>query len=121
MARGEGDSEDAWPEEDPPLLDWCRAVRGSRSRAGAGGETEEAGGMGGEGRHGGEEEVRAAGGDGHTERQDSDSMVMAGQEEDEAAGVGGVITGPDLEPTVQPDPDPEPGLKPAWSCDGEGL
>lgn len=67
MARGEGDREEAWPEEDPPLLDWCRAVRGSRSKAGAGMEVEDrAGGVGregGEGRDWGEDGERAAGGD----------------------------------------------------------
>lgn len=52
MARGDGESEDAWPEEDPPLSDWCRAVRGSRSKAGAGRELE--GKAGGEGINGGE-------------------------------------------------------------------
>lgn len=41
MARGEGEREDAWPEDDPPLSDWCRAVRGSRSKAGAGRNVEE--------------------------------------------------------------------------------
>lgn len=47
-------------------------------------------------------------------------MVMAGQEEEEeeAAGVG---SEPDLEPTLEHDPYPEPELKPAWTFDGKGL
>lgn len=66
MARGEGETEEVWPE-DPPLSDWCRAVRGSKSKAGAGREVEgRAGGEGreeGEGRHGGEGGERADGGE----------------------------------------------------------
>lgn len=60
-------------------------MRGSRSKAGAGREVEDrAGGEskgGGEGRDGGEDGERAAGGDREGVKQDSDSMVMAGQEE----------------------------------------
>lgn len=54
-------------------------------------------------------------------------MVMAGQEEEQAAGVKKVSTGegadsgPDVEPTPEHDPDPKPGLKPAWTFDGKGL
>lgn len=67
MARGEGESEEAWPEEDPPLSDWCRAVRGSKSKAGAGREEEDSaegeGREGGDGWHGGEDGERAERGD----------------------------------------------------------
>lgn len=130
MARGEGEREEAWPEEDPPLLDWCRAVRGSRSRAGAGGGVEDrAGGVGrggGEGRDGDEDGERAATGDWDA-IEDSDSIVMAGQEEEEDAGVMKVSTGtrvdsgPELEPTLEHDPEPEPELIPVWTFDGNGL
>ncbi len=50
-------------------------------------------------------------------------MVMAGQEEEEAAGVGRLSTGagadrtPDLEPTLENDPESE--LKPSWTFDGK--
>lgn len=48
MARGEGESEEAWQDDDPPLSDWCRAVSGSRSKAGVVREVEgRAGGEGG--------------------------------------------------------------------------
>lgn len=60
-------------------------------------------------------------------KEDSDSMVMAGQEEEGDAGVGKVSTGagadsrPDLEPTLEHDAEPEPELKSAWTLDGNGL
>lgn len=76
MARGEGDREEAWPEEEPPLSGWFRAVRGSRSNVGAEGE-----------------ELREEGTDGETTaeatwglKEDSKSTVMSGQEDGEDAG-----------------------------------
>lgn len=57
-------------------------------------------------------------------------MVMAGQEEEEAAGVekvstgahgAGADSGPGLEPTLEHDPSPESELRPAWTFDGKGL
>lgn len=53
-------------------------------------------------------------------------MVMAGQEEEGAAGVTKVSTGEGVdsgpvEPTPGHDPDPRPGLKPAWTFAGKGL
>lgn len=69
MARGEGEREEAWPEEDPPLLNWWGTLKGSKSKMVAGREVM----TGGEGGQGGE---RVAGAERTTE--DSVSMVMAG-------------------------------------------
>lgn len=104
MARGEGEREEAWPEEAEARSDWCRAVRGSKSKAGAGRKEEV--GEGGEER--GEDGERAAGGD----WDDSGSTVMVGQEEEGGAGGRRVRTGPAGEDGgLEPGPDP---LKPAW-------
>lgn len=62
MARGDGEREEAWPEDDPPLSDWCRAVSGSRSRAGAGREEGDRG-------------------DGDATEDVSDSTAMTGQDD----------------------------------------
>lgn len=54
-------------------------------------------------------------------KEDADSMVIAGQEEEEKedAGVGpGEDRAPDLELTAEHVPDPGPELKPAWTSDG---
>jgi len=112
VARGEGEREEAWPGEEPPLLHWCRAVRGSRSNAGAGREGEEGRGEDGE---------RAATGDWQGVKEDS--MVMDGKEEEEEAGVVKESTGaPGLEPTLESfDADPEPEPKPAWTLNADGL
>lgn len=72
MARGEGARDDAWPEEEPPLSGCCKAVRGSKSRAGAARE----------GGDRGEEGGRTAKG----EREVSGSTVMAGLKEEVASG-----------------------------------
>lgn len=48
-------------------------------------------------------------------KEDSGSMVMAGQEDGEDAGVGKVSTGAGVD--SGPDPVPEP----AWTFDGNGL
>lgn len=119
VARGEGEREDAWPEEEPPLLDWCSAVRGSRSKAGAGREVEDEAGR--EGRDG----ERTAG----EVKEDSDSMVMAGQAEEEEEDPGvmkfstgtGADSGSDLTPMLVHEPDLELELKPAWTFDGNAL
>lgn len=81
MARGEGEREEAWPDEAEvaPRSDWCRAVRGSKSRAGARREVEV--GDGGEGR--GEEDDGASG-----EDKDSRFTIMAGQGREEEEGAG---------------------------------
>lgn len=68
MARGEGESEEAWPDDEPPLSDWCRAVSGSKSKAGAGREQEgraggEEGRKGEQGREEGEDGDRTEQGD----------------------------------------------------------
>lgn len=90
------------------MLDWCIAVRGSRSKAGAGRKVED--------KERGEDGERATG-------VQDDSIVIAGQEEGEDAGVVNVSTGAGtdsgfvLEPTLVQDPE----LNPAWIFDGNGL
>lgn len=111
------------------MLDWCRAVRGSRSRAGAGREIEDR--TGGERMDGGEEMDAGERAEGDWERvkEDSDSMVMAGQKEEEEGVVGvgkvstggGVDSGAVTDPTLEHAPEPEPEIKPAWTFDGKGL
>lgn len=66
MARGEGEREEAWPEEEPLFPGCCGMVKGFRSKTVVGGDTEfmadRDGREGGEGRDGGEEgEVVALG------------------------------------------------------------
>lgn len=69
MFRGEGESEDAWPEEAPLLSDGCKAASGSRSNVETGGD-----GSVGEGiEHGDVGEVVKDGG--------SAWIVIAGQKE----------------------------------------
>lgn len=53
VARGEGESEDAWAEN-PSLPDWFRAVRGSKNKTAAEREAED--GAGGQGRDVGDED-----------------------------------------------------------------
>lgn len=97
-------------------------MRGSRSKAGAGREIEDR--AGGEARERGErmdvveDGETAAGGDWERAIEDTDSMVMAGQEEgdNEAAGVGKLRTGP-----LEHDPHSGPELKAACTLDGKGL
>lgn len=103
MVRGEGESEDAWPEEEPPFSDWCRALMGSRRKPGArvvAGRAEGKEGKGGDGKEEGEE--RAEVGDWTGVNTDSESTVMAGQGEEEAEE-GKVIRG--AEADEEPDPD----------------
>lgn len=66
MARGEGEREEAWPEEEPPLLKWWGTLKGSKSKMVAGRELEVM--TGGEGGLAGAERTT----------EDSVSMVMAG-------------------------------------------
>lgn len=68
-------------------------------------------------------------GDWERVKEDSDSMVMAGQKEEEEGVVGvgkvstggGVDSGADTDPTLEHAPEPEPEIKPAWTFDGKGL
>lgn len=110
MARGDGEREEAWPDEaEVARSDWCRAVRGSKSKTGARREAEV--GEGGEGR--GEDDDGASG-----EDKDSGFTIIAGQGKKEVVGAGScrAETEPQgeergLETTPQYGPEP---LKPGW-------
>lgn len=88
------------------MSDGCKAVRGSKSRAGAARERGDRG-------EAGERTARG-------ERDVSGSIVMAGQEEDVASGDGQVRAGVKVDRGFDLDGDPDPGLKPAWTTEGNG-
>lgn len=75
------------------MSDWCKAVRGSKSKAGAGKEEGDRG-------DDGETTVRA---EREAAKETSDSTVMDGQEDGTDRG---------------PDPGPESDLKPTWTSEG---